>query len=470
MSAEFLALYFKKDIKTIKKCLKQTAKKHHLTEEEVGNMVVGKKLRSLPPEVMIVMLDFLPTKDILQLCGTSRYFGQYCRDNRLWKHLLKRDYGVEGGDDARKEYIYLAKGIQVSCGNEFTGFVNRGKLYMWGSNRWGQLGKDAKTLRSMSKTPIRILEKMIITQISCGYTHAGAITNDGRLYRWGYYIERDSAGYLLGKVGPITHIPFKEKVVQVSCGDRSTGVVTEGGKLYMWGRNDSGQLGDGTTQTSLSPTHIPIKGKVVQVSCGASHTGAITEDGELYMWGNNNNGQLGDGTGTRRLTPTLNPIEHKVIQVSCGGYHTGVITQEGELYMWGANGYGQLGIKNQANIYKPGLLPIKGKVIQVSCGPNNTGVITEGGKLYMWGSNNSNKLGTGFTLSSNYKPERVLLLEGYGKGILGQKVSHLSCGGNYTGATTDTGQLYMWGANGLGQLGDGTKKKRSLPKLISLTE
>ena len=45
-------------------------------------------------------------------------------------------------------------------------------------------------------------------------------------------------------------------VVQIACGTSHTLVVTDNGKLYTWGYNNYGQLGNGNKNLSQTPVHI----------------------------------------------------------------------------------------------------------------------------------------------------------------------------------------------------------------------
>lgn len=93
-------------------------------------------------------------------------------------------------------------------------------------------------------------------------------------------------------------------------------------------------------------------------------------------------------------------------------------------------------------------------VVKVSAGANHYGAIDENGDLWMWGDNSCGQLGDGTTTSSSV-PIKVL-----------ENVSQVSLGYCYSGAVTKDGTLYMWGLNSSGQLGDGTRINSSVPEVI----
>ncbi len=87
---------------------------------------------------------------------------------------------------------------------------------------------------------------------------------------------------------------------------------------------------------------------------------------------------------------------------------------------------------------------IEGKKVKaISLGFHYSGAITEDGSLYMWGANPQGQLGNG---STTFSSEPVKILE---------DVREVSLGNHHSGAITEDGSLYMWGCNGHGELGVG---------------
>lgn len=289
-----------------------------------------------------------------------------------------------------------------------------------------------------------------VKRISLGWRHTGVITEDGSLYVWG-----DNSDGQLGDGGKEEFrsepIKIMDNVKEVSMGGEYSGAITEDGSLYIWGGNLQGQLGDGSTTSKTEP--VKIMDNVKQVSLGYAHGGAITEDGSLYMWGDNSDGQLGDGTTTDRYRPVK--VMENVIQISMGSLHSGAITEDGSLYMWGDNISGEIGDGSSEKKLKP--TKIMDNMKMVSLGEFVSGAVAENGDMYMWGSNEFGELGYGHDeyIYSQYEP--VKIMEG---------VEKICRGWKYYGAITEDGNLYMWGDNSYGQLGDGTTIDRYEPVKI----
>jgi len=75
--------------------------------------------------------------------------------------------------------VSFGKGQRSNCGAAVTA---DGSLYVWGSNRYGQLGLGDKEDR---KTPTKIPGLSNVVAVSLGEEHSAAVTADGSLYVWG---------------------------------------------------------------------------------------------------------------------------------------------------------------------------------------------------------------------------------------------------------------------------------------------
>ncbi|XP_044469876.1 ultraviolet-B receptor UVR8 isoform X2 [Mangifera indica] len=137
--------------------------------------------------------------------------------------------------------------VMVACGWRHTISVSSsGGLYTYGWSKYGQLGHgDFKDHLVPHK--LEALGDSFISQISGGWRHTMAVTSDGKLYGWGWN--------KFGQVGvadnadhcsPVqVKFPDDQKVVQISCGWRHTLAVTDQQNVYSWGRGTNGQLGNG---------------------------------------------------------------------------------------------------------------------------------------------------------------------------------------------------------------------------------
>ncbi len=324
-----------------------------------------------------------------------------------------------------------------------------GSLYMLGS-MWGSRSYEDLTEAANADhyTPIKILSN--VESVNAGFNQKGAITKNGDLYMWG---DNDFGALGDGKSGTDDRL-LPEKILSnvhcISYGHWSIGAVTKDGSLYMWGSNSSGELGDGTTEDRNRP--VKVLSDATSVSIDQSTTGAVTKDGSLYMWGWNDSGQVGNGTTKDCYEPVkvLSNVDFANVGYDC----CGAVTKDGSLYMWGKNNRGQVGNGTTEDCYKP--VKVLSDVISVSVDGSTVGAITKDGSLYMWGNNSDGQVGNGTTENCT-QPAKVL-----------SDVACIKMQGLYTGAITKDGSLYMWGNNIGGQLGDGTTESRYTPvKVLS---
>ncbi len=359
--------------------------------------------------------------------------------------ILEAGNADSGGSEEGGEIIPEKKIGKVSLGSAHSANVTEdGDLYMWGANTYGQLGDGTTTNSSIPK---KIMSG--VKEVSLGYWHSAAITEEGDLYMWG----ANTHGELGDGTTTYSSIPKKimSGVKEVSLGGNHSAAITEEGCLYLWGDNNYGVLGDETNTDSSIPKKI-MSG-VKEISLGYLHSAAITEEGDLYLWGYNYYGQLGDGTTTYSSIPKK--IMSGVKEVSLGHMHSAAITEEGDLYLWGDNDYGVLGDGTNTDSSIP--KKIMSGVKEVSLGSKHSATITESGDLYLWGYNYYGQLGNGISTPVFVPgiPQKIMI-----------RVKKVSLGSEHSAVIAEDGDVYLWGCNDYGQLGDETTIDSSIPKRI----
>ncbi len=213
-------------------------------------------------------------------------------------------------------------------------------------------------------------------------------------------------------------------------------------------------LSDGTAHADP----VPLTGVVEAgssdwrvVSVGGSHTCGIRTTGRLYCWGWDEYGQVGNGSDTGDQTFLVEVAGGRTdwTTVTAGGVHTCARRSTGRLYCWGSDGSGQLGNG-----------PVTGDQttpVEVAGGRTDWTTVTAGGvhtcarrstgRLYCWGADYLGQVGNGEPDADQPAPVQVA----------GNRTdwTAVTAGFGHTCARRSTGRLYCWGDDSRGQVGNG---------------
>jgi alpha-tubulin suppressor-like RCC1 family protein len=244
----------------------------------------------------------------------------------------------------------------------------------------------------------------------------------------------------------------------VSVGDNQAAAIKADGTLWLWGSGGNGQLGDDTAVSKSSPVQTITGGTDwKQVSCGYTHVAAIKTDNTLWLWGSNFTGGLGVGAAFNSKSSPVQTVAGGTNwkQVSCGRGQTAAIKTDSTLWTWGSNANGQLGNNLSDNTSSPAQTVCGGTDWkQVSCGYTRTSAIKLNGELWSWGLNDYGQLGDG-TITMRSSPVQTI--------AGGADWKQVSCSSFSTAAIKTDGTLWLWGRNSNGQLGINSTSSRSSP-------
>ena len=198
---------------------------------------------------------------------------------------------------------------------------------------------------------------------------------------------------------------------------------------------------------------------IESISAGESHSCAVV-DGAAMCWGDNTNAQLGDGTTTDRNVPTLvTGLGSGITAVSAGGQHSCALTTAGGVKCWGRNNAGQLGDGTTTLSTAPvDVAGLTSGVTAIAAGWSHSCAALAAGGMKCWGANNIGQLGDGTTVDRPL-PASVAGLPG--------AVSEIAASVFHTCARTSAGAALCWGNNAHGQLGNGSTTNSSSPVSVS---
>ncbi|WP_395683344.1 hypothetical protein [Dokdonella sp.] len=137
-----------------------------------------------------------------------------------------------------------------------------------------------------------------------------------------------------------------------------------------------------------------------------------------------------------------------VVQIASGWDHSCAIVGAGAVKCWGMNNAGALGDGTQIDRSMPvAVVGLQEGVTTLAAGGWHSCALVATGGVKCWGANGSGQLGNG-TYASQLVPVDVV--------GLGAAAIAIAAGDDHTCAVLETGGVKCWGSNGSGQLGNGS--------------
>ena len=200
------------------------------------------------------------------------------------------------------------------------------------------------------------------------------------------------------------------------------------------------------------------------LATGGNHSCALKPSGSVFCWGSGS--AMGDGATVNRNAPVTVVGISSATQISASGGGTScAVLASGGVQCWGSNNFGDaLGrgmLGNGDTTSNGGNQPTSvtgiSTAVAVSTGVNHSCAVLTSGAVQCWGANSVGQLGNGTTVNSG-EPVTV-------SGINNAK--DVAVGINHTCALLTTGNISCWGSNGDGQLGNNTTINRTTPVIVS---
>jgi alpha-tubulin suppressor-like RCC1 family protein len=410
---------------------------------------------------MLIEQMFLAAAGSAASGGEASDFFLYAWGNNGDKHL-----GVSNVIQGALSWTMLVGGSQTQRWG-----IASGRLFAWG----GQediiiLGlNDNSFIRYSAPQQIGTSSWIVVAG---GYRQALGIRQDGALFTWG---SSSYGGFGLNESGFIT----RSSPVQIGTSSwiavasdhqgQRVWAVRSDKKLFSWGRNDLyGVLGLNDTISRSSPTQVgtsnwSILADVTTTDKNGVAMSAIREDGALFVWGRQSYGQIGlnNSDGNANISSPTQLGTSSWTAVKRGLFDMMALRQDGALFSVGRNQQGQLGLNDQVSRSSPVQV---GTSSWTSLGfaVNDGRAIRQDGALFTWGYSYYGEHGTGGTFFFRSSPIQVgtsswILTGGAGAGI---RTTGFAINTNY--------ELYTFGTNNYGQLGDGTNTHRLSPVLVNI--
>ena len=279
-------------------------------------------------------------------------------------------------------------------------------------------------------------------------------------------------------------------IASISAGYYAGLAITDEGKVLGWGTNGFGGLGNGTTTNTAIPTNVMENStkeldQIFVIAMGKNYSVYAKEDGSVWATGTNEFGQLGNTSTVTIHTPEnisqdyistdkleLVFQELNVEQPINATYNLGFnlynntsdvkltyTSEDDTIAAVGENGMvtsrnvgktyitiraGELARRIEINVLQPQEIA----AMDAQGGLRHTLALKTNGTLWAFGDNSYGQLGLGTVESTTYhKPQEVKLPENV-------KITKIAVGNNHNLALDTNGNVYGFGLNANGQLGN----------------
>jgi alpha-tubulin suppressor-like RCC1 family protein len=357
--------------------------------------------------------------------------------------------------------------------------------WAWGLNSDGQLGDgqfgDGTTITAPVLTPVRVQLSGVVA-VSAGTFFSLALKNDCTVWGWGDNSNGQLGNnqFLAPQILPVQTLNLTG-IIAIAAGSSHSLALKNDGTVWAWGANDSGQLGDGTTMERHIPVQVQNLSGIVAIASGiADFSLALKNDGTVWAWGPNFAGNL--GVGDLECIPNCStPVRvhglTEVQYIAKGFVHSLAVKGDGTVWAWGGNANGELGDGTTIERHTPVQVVVPwvvynlgGRIIAgpgdltnvkaVAAGEQFSLALKNDGTVVSWGLNSSGQLGDG-NVSNRNNPWGPV------SGVSG--ATAIAAGDAHSLAASNAASLVQtWGANGDGQLGNGTTLNSSVPTMVPI--
>lgn len=245
----------------------------------------------------------------------------------------------------------------------------------------------------------------------------------------------------------VNNIP--ENISSISAGGGHTIIINTSHDLWTCGWNNKGQLGIGSTTDASSFVKLNFNHKFRCLTCGWDTSAGITLDDRLFVWGSNNQDQLGFSRTQHKIilkpTELKLPSNERVADIQFGLRHSVILTKSNQLYIIGSlkhfkNVNHHVVNHNSIEYLK---VVVNGTVSQIVSGQNHFAFLDDSKSIRGIGDNK-------FMQSADLK--------------LDERIIKMSSGWTHNAFLTESRELFLYGRNNYGQLGNGCRSDYEAPQ------
>ncbi|KAJ3447357.1 hypothetical protein M0812_07587 [Anaeramoeba flamelloides] len=303
--------------------------------------------------------------------------------------LNKEGKMIEQSEEGIVHHTLPVKIKSISCGYEhYVSLSKEGKVYVFGSNRYGQLGIPKKNFSSIleKKKDQNETEELEIKKDTVTDTETDTETETETETEE----EQDSEDETNQNKDQFLKDPYlldalrDQTIKEIFCQSYGTFFLNSKNELLGVGYNDFGCLGIGTKK------HTDVITKVMKnvsnLYSGISfHSIARTHNNEYFIFGYGGLGQLGLGDYNDVSIPRLQPFlcNQSIKEIVCGEYVTLILTSNSQLYSTGL--MHENGFSSTCSTFQSIPFFRKKKISKIACGYRYSIAVDHDGSIYTFG-------------------------------------------------------------------------------------
>lgn len=289
------------------------------------------------------------------------------------------------------------------------------------------------------------INKTIIIAIVCGY-HNLILDRYGNVYTFfgGRPGELDNPSNRLRRLEGV------DNIISIACGGSHCLALDRSGDVYSWSDNRSDQLGPReVSHTDNTKNYIPTRiaglKNIISIAAGRAHNIVVDKDGNVFTWG------MFQWGGPIKIPMRIIELKN-IISVVCGNNDM-ALDKDGNVYSLHSNKDKDIGFLD-----KPKQIDNLKDIVSIAGYESLNMALDKYGHVYTWGGNNDyGELGHGNSNRhigvhdpENDKPRKIINLN---------NIKSIACGPNHCLALNTDGDVFSWGIDDYGELGQGKKAK-----------
>ena len=336
------------------------------------------------------------------------------------------------------------------------GIITTGDLYCWGSQVGGMRGIGGTGTSGSDPTPTLVTGGHQWTEVDAGFTMVCGIANGGKLYCWG-----DASEAALGNgvttgnyFTPVAILP-ESSFVSVDIGlANGACAITTGHAAMCWGKGTWGRLGNGAETIATRPGAVSGLNRFAGIATSYSGTCGVTDAGAAMCWGIygvlGTGGPFPDDCGgvqcSKSPVAVSGGLTFKPTIVHDGNRVCAIATND-KTYCWG-------GSTTPTELAGAPIFTALAEGDLDACG------LAQSGTVYCWGSNRNGRFGS---------PPNIGMIQSVPVPVPGGQIfTKLSMSQNHMCGITTDGNVWCWGSNDYGELGDRTTTPSTTPVRVKL--